>query len=409
MTSRLILLLLAAASLYAVPLPRNYVVEHYDVKITPDFHAHKISGEVTIRFHPRIDRLNALDLDAGGLEISSVLDGQTPQWFERRDQILVVVLTRPVQSREQRSITIRYQAGPAKGLVFFPDQIYTSFFTSDWMVCNDRPDERSTLRLEVAAPAGMRVAATEHVDTPEPSFLYSFAVGTFAESTTEAVGVKLRVLGTASVSEPTAAALRFFAERTGHAYAGVYTQVFAHGDVMQEAVGMTLLPESYGKNLAQHPDDLWLLAHELAHQWFAVGINCKDWTDFWLNEGLSSFMADAFLERRYGKNRYEREIENSRKIYEKIKADGKDRALAYTGWETPQQAGGAVPYHKGAWVLHQLRRQVSDPVFWRGLQQYISQSWGKAVVSDDFEKAVEAAAGKNLTKFFDRWVNGCCA
>jgi aminopeptidase N len=396
------LCLLSAA--LAAPLPRNYAVEHYDVSVAPDLAAKSLSGEVTISYHSRIGRLDALELDAGALQIASVLDNQAPQWFERKGSLLIVVLTNPVRTGEHRRVTIRYQAGPAKGLVFFPDQVYTSFFTSDWMVCNDRSDEPATLRLQVAAPADFKIAATERLDTPTPPFLYAFAVGAFEESTSEVNGVKLRVLGHASVFEPTSAALRFLAERSGKPYPGsTYTQVFAHGSVEQEAAGMTLLPESYGADLAAHPDNLWLLAHELAHQWYGIGIPCKDWSDFWLNEGMATFLADAFLERRFGKARYEREIEHSRQIYETLKAAGKDRPLSFSDWETPQQAGGQIPYHKGAWVLSQLRRQLSDEVFWRGLRLYTSEHWGKPVTSADFDKSMETAAGKSLTRFFEKW------
>jgi aminopeptidase N len=403
-TPHLALSLCLLSAALAAPLPRNYAVEHYDVSVAPDPTAKSLSGEVTISYHSRIGRLDALELDAGALQIASVLDNQAPQWFERKGSLLIVVLTNPVRTGEHRRVTIRYQAGPAKGLVFFPDQVYTSFFTSDWMVCNDRSDEPATLRLQVAAPADFKIAATERLDTPTPPFLYAFAVGAFEESTSEVNGVKLRVLGHASVFEPTSAALRFLAERSGKPYPGsTYTQVFAHGSVEQEAAGMTLLPESYGADLAAHPDNLWLLAHELAHQWYGIGIPCKDWSDFWLNEGMATFLADAFLERRFGKARYEREIEHSRQIYETLKAAGKDRPLSFSDWETPQQAGGQIPYHKGAWVLSQLRRQLSDEVFWRGLRLYTSEHWGKPVTSADFDKSMETAAGKSLTRFFEKW------
>ena len=402
---RISLLFLCFCSLVpAAPLPRNYAVEHYQVQLTPDLAAKRLAGEETLRYHSRMDRLDALELDAGALEISSVQDNQVAQYFERKGPLLIVVLAKPSIQGEPHSLTIRYQAGPAKGLVFYPDQVYTSFFTSDWMVANDRPDEPATLQLDIRAP-GMKVAATERLDTATPPFLYAFAIGAFEESTSEVDGVKLRVLGKAPVFEQTAAALRFLAERSGHPYPGdSYTQVFTHGTVEQEAVGMTLLPESYAAGLAAHPDDLWLLVHELAHQWYAVGIRCRDWSDFWLNEGLATFLADAFLEQRFGKPRYQKEIDHSREIYERLVAEGRDRPLSFNNWQTPQQAGGSLPYHKGAWVLDQLRRQVGERVFWRGLQLYTTGQWGRAVTSAEFERAFEVAAGKPLTKFWEKWV-----
>jgi len=341
-----------------------------------------------------------------------VMEGQAAAYFEHKGKLLIVVLGNPARNEEHRSLTIRYKAKPAKGLVFFPDQVYTSFFTSDWMPCDDRPDDPATLRLAIEPPVNTKTAGSGHFDgtawvleTPTPTFLFAFAVGNFAESTAEANGVKLRVLGRADVFEATGAAMRFLAGRSGKPYpVDTYTQVFAHGQVEQEAVGLTLLPDSYAEKLAKQPDDLWLLAHELAHQWYGIGIPAKDWSDFWLSEGMATFLADAFLEQRYGKARYDREIEQARATYESLRNQGKDRPLYYTDWQTPQQAGGRIPYDKGAWVLAELRRQLNDQVFWKGLRVYTSEHWATAVTSSDFQQSMQAAAGKDLTKFFERWV-----
>ncbi len=405
-------LLAVATALAAAPLPRPYTVEHYDVHLTPDLAAQRIAGEVTMRLRSQIDRLDAVELDTGSLEISSVLENQRTPYFEHSGGHIIIDLATPAHKQEVRTLTIRYIARAAKGLVFYPDQIYTSFFTHDWLPSSDRPDDRATLRLVIDPPPRAKVAASGRfdgaawlVESPTPPFLFAFAVGDFAESTTQADGVTLRTLGKANVAGPTADVLHFFAERTGHAYPGAsYTQVFTHGKVEQEAAGLTLLPESYAETLAAHPEDLWLLAHELAHQWYAVAIQCKDWTDFWLNEGLATFMADAYLEHRYGKARYEQEIERSHALYEAQVVKGKDRPLSYTDWQTSDQVGGDIPYHKGAWFLAELRRQLTDPVFWQGIRLYTKDNWNKPVTSDDFERSMDTAAHKDLSKLFARWV-----
>src|SRR5579872_5041372 len=108
------------ASLAAAPLPRPYQVEHYDVRLTPDLAAKRMAGEVTIQLVSRIERLDAVELDAGSLEIASVQEGQSARYFERRDKSLIVVLPNPAYRNSRRTLTIRYTAVPAKGLVFFP-------------------------------------------------------------------------------------------------------------------------------------------------------------------------------------------------------------------------------------------------------------------------------------------------
>ena len=83
-----------------------------------------------------------------------------------------------------------------------------------------------------------------------------------------------------------------------------------------------------------------------------LGSLSKDWSDLWLSEGVSAFLADAFLGQRFGKESYEREIEHSRQIYNQLRAEGKDRSLSDTGWTTHQEADGEIPEHKGAWFLY---------------------------------------------------------
>jgi len=434
MISRTVFCWLAAAAVaQAAPLQRNFAVEHYDATIQPELTTKSLTGEVSILFHSRIDSLSAVELDAGSLEITSVTEGGAPQYTERRGALLIVVLAKPLNSGEQRTLTIRYRAPAGKGLAFFPGQVYGSFFTSDWLPSSDRPDDPATLRLRISADPHWKVAAggkltgtttkngrsvTEwHIDTPTPTYLFAFAAGDFTESSTQQNKIALRILApsgtaTAPIGNATAAALQFFAERTGTAYPlDSYTQVFAQGEVQQEGVAMALLPASYGAKLASQPEDLWPLAYELAHQWYGVGVECADWSDFWLSAGMSTFMADAFLEKRFGKARYEKEIGRSRSAFESLQADGKDRPLSWNDWQTPQQALGALPDAKGAVVLDLLRRQLTDEVFWRGLHRYTSQNWGKRVTSDNLEAAMDAASGKakSLTKFFERWVTGCCA
>ena len=125
--------------------------------------------------------------------------------------------------------------------------------------------------------------------------------------------------------------MRYLAERTGKHYPGqTYTQVFVHGDASRSmAAGLTLLPESNAQELAKQPDNLWLLTDELAHQWWrGRGVATKDWSDLWLSEGVSAFLANAYVGQRFGKEGYEREIQRCRQIYNQLRAEGKDRALS---------------------------------------------------------------------------------
>jgi aminopeptidase N len=413
-------------------LPRLYRVEHYGVRITLDPSAGRLTGDAVIRFESTTENLVSLDLDAGGLTVSSVEEAGKPDYFERQGDLLIVVLNSPATPGEPRSIAIHYQAASSKGVAIAGSGASAGYFTSHWMPVNDRVENPAALALTIIAPAGWKTAASgelvgdrtegAHVVTewsvegpPQPPFLYAFASGPFEEwraiaKQTGGPAVTVRILGGADVLAPTQAALQFFATCTGRAYSRhLYTQVFASGQTGQEAVGLTLLPDSYTKALTAKPEDLWLLAHELAHQWYGVGIPMKSWSDFWLNEGLATFLADAFLEHQFGHERYQTEIERSRTIYEDLKSKGKDRPLSFHDWSTADQAGGSLPYHKGAAFLALLRNTLGDDLFWKNLKAYTRDNWGKPVTSEDFQRAMETDLGKKqreVRKLFDAWVFG---
>lgn len=444
----------AIVPLSGAPPARPYSVESYDVSLRIDDLAKQhLAGEARIRIHSQADaEVSALEMDAGALQITSVMEGQAAQSFDRDHNKLFIVLTRPLRADEPRTITVAYQGGPAAGLRFFPDQIYTSA-TSDWMPCNDSSGERATLHLTITAPAEMKAAASGkltatrtssgqsvsewQLDSPtEPSW-FGFAVGNFAEKTSDAEGIEMRILGKSSqigegteIFEPTAAAMHYLGERTGKHYPGeTYTQVFVHGDGMRAmAGGLALLPESDVEGLGKQPDHVWLLTDEMAHQWYGIGISVKDWSDLWLSEGISGFLADAFSGQRLGKEMYEKEIQHARQIYTQLRAEGKDRPLSDTGWTTRQQASGEIPEYKGTWFLYLVNQMLGDAVFRDGLRLYTKDEWGEAATSGDLQRAFDAVdtgmvqagekAGKGrrkgtpkntarpLDNLFDLWVYG---
>jgi len=76
----------------------------------------------------------------------------------------------------------------------------------------------------------------------------------------------------------------------------------------------------------------------------------------------------------------------------------------FPDWNRPTGDDRAVVYQKGAYVLHLLRGQLGEPVFWRGLRAYTRANVGRAVTTADFQSAMERASGRSLEAFFRQWV-----
>ena len=79
-------------------------------------------------------------------------------------------------------------------------------------------------------------------------------------------------------------------------------------------------------------------------------------------------------------------------------------SLAWPGRYPSLGVRRAVQYSKGALFMVRLRELVGEEAFWRGLRAYTQAHAGGTVTSRDFQAAIEAASGRDLSAMFDEWV-----
>lgn len=407
-------------------------VLNYDAAIEPDLAAKTITGVVSIKFMSRAGNLSEIVLDAQELQIEEVSEDGAAIKFEVKEGKITIRLARAAREGEARTLKISYKGKPTRGLKFYDDHLYAAYNTPRWMVCNFEPGDRATIVLRLTLPENFKAVANgepvlkkslqgsraQYIwreDAPVPPYVYGFAAGLFQEVIRSKGKVQLfflaRSIYTPSEVErifvDTADMLDFFERRAGRPYPEKrYTQVLASGNVMQEMSAFTALRENYGREILTEPRENWLIAHEFAHQWWGIRVSCAGWADFWLNEGFAEFMMSAYREHRFNRDEYDRDMEMARTSYARLRASGKDRSLAYREAITESQAGGAIVYDKGALVLNLLRYELGEDAFWRGVRLYTSRNFGRSVVTNDLQKALEESSGKSLTLFFEQWIYG---
>ncbi|HKU77003.1 MAG TPA: M1 family metallopeptidase [Pyrinomonadaceae bacterium] len=401
-------------------------VLHYAATLEPEIAGKSVKGSVRIRFST--DSQQA-EFNCGDLTIDAVRLGKTPLKFSVRDHRLIVSL--PSRTTRSQEIEIDFHGIPKYGIRFLPDrrQVYTIFSTSQWMVCVDDPSDKATLNFKLILPAnltpianGQLVSETEAPNnkrvsewiqkTPIPTYIFGFTAGPFHVVKEKHGNVEFQYFATnftetevRRIFRDTPDMLNFFEERAGVKYSDkTYSQVLAAGNVAQEMSSFTALEETYGKKVLENEQNQWLGAHEFAHQWWGNLVTCVDWKHFWLNEGIATFMAAAYLEHRFGRAAYMREIESNRTNYEKVRAAGKDKSLVFPDWDRPTREDRTLVYDKGSYVLHLLREEMGERAFWNGLRLFTRRHFGKSVVTSDFVAAMEEANGKTLKEFFAKWV-----
>ena len=412
----LVLILLASVIVRADVL-------HYAVTLEPDISAKSVKGSVLIRVSITS---TAVEFDCGALVIDSVREGKAPLQFSVNNHKLHVSL-RP----GTREIQVDFHGTPKYGIRFFPDrqQVYTVFSTSQWMVCIDDPADKATVTFKLILPAQLAAVANGDLvsqreltgnkrvfewrqSSPIPTYVIGFAVGPFHVVKEKRRNVELQYFATnytaievRRIFHDTPDMLEFFEDHAGVKYADkTYTQVLAAGGVEQEMSSFTALKEAYGKAVLDNEQDEWLAAHEFAHQWWGNMVTCRDWNHFWLNEGIATFMAAAYLEHRFGRAAYMREIDSYRANYEKVRDAGKDKSLVFPDWNRPTREDRTLVYDKGAYVLHLLREEMGERAFWNGIKIFTRRHFGKSVTTSDFVSAMEEANGKSLKPFFTKWI-----
>jgi aminopeptidase N len=423
---------LAFAGTVAAQTPRAASavdVVHYSVALQIDFERATLQGRVLVRFVAAPDTATLLLLDAGELEIEEVTDGLRSVEFAKQGSRLSIAV--PAAPQADRFVEIRYHGAPTRGFKILAQsrQVSTAFATSQWMPCVDSPDERTTFDISLTVPRGHEAVANGRLletrnaadgvamrwslDVPAPSYVLGFAAGPFREAVERAGGIELRYLGPQSFSAKqlrrifadTRGMLEFFERVSGVPYPHrTYTQVLLENGSGQEMAGFSVMGTAYGERVLEDPRNVWLGAHELAHQWWGNGVTNESWNHFWLNEGIGTFMTAAYLEHRFGRDAYLEQIDAARLKYEALRDAGKDHSLVFDGWTSPTSDDRSTVYDKGAYVLHRLREDVGEAAFWAGLRRYTEANWGRSVSTRDLQEAMEEASGRDLAGFFARWV-----
>lgn len=395
--------------------------------------AKTVAGEVAIRLAGMAERLEEVELEAPELTIMGVWSGDRPLPHQTVDGRLRVRLPDPLRRGETATLRVRYQGSPTRGVHFAPEQVYTFFHTNRWLVSKSHPGDKATLTLRLTLPAELtavasgrpvgreplpdgRVRHTFREDRPYSAYLFGFAAARFQEASARAGEVELQHLSSGFSPEQmqrvfagTGEMLRFFERRAGVPYPSErYSQVLLPGAPPQEMNRLSLMSESYGRAVLEDPREDYLVAHELTHQWWGNLVTCEDWSDFWLNEGIATYMVAAWKEHHWGAEEYRREMLMARLRYARAAAEGPARPLVYTGWTTAEEMGGPITYNKGALVLHLLRRELGDHAFWEGLRLYTrtAAGAGRGVRTRDLQTAMEKASGRELAWFFDQWAYG---
>lgn len=169
----------------------------------------------------------------------------------------------------------------------------------------------------------------------------------------------------------------------------------------------TAIAYGYGwKNHEKFPFD-WLHQHEFSHEWWGNLVTVADWSDFWIHEGIGTYMQPLYLEKAYGKQMYFDYMKS-------IKRFSNKQPLAPRGEKTSGEIYGGDIYYKGGWVVHTLRYYLGDETFFKVLRRwaYPTEAMEKIktgaqcrnATTDELLQLAETISGKKLDWFWEVYI-----
>ena len=410
----------------------GFEVERYTVALRPDLATTAVSATETIVLRGTSDQVTQLAFTANALRVSEATLNATPVEAFSNKEALVFALPRALRRGERATLRFRIDGTPARGVIAVAGGIYTSYFACDWMVClQDAPGDKAHLQLDLFLPFGVESVGVGRAGQvtvlpgglarhrwrstrPSSSYLYAFAAGPLRRASTRTAQGELVYLdgagGDADLAvlfSQSSAMAAFFAGKAGMPLPDRrYIQLLVPGREAQESASFSLIGMAELDRERDDPSSAWIIAHEMAHQWWGNLVTCATWQDFWLNEGIATFMVAAWKEHDLGDAAYREELDVARRRVEQVRETGFDKPLAWDGQYPSLRARRAVQYSKGALFLAHLRETIGDAAFWNGLRGFTRQHAGGTVTSRDFQNAMQKAGGHDLSPMFAEWVYG---
>jgi len=139
-----------------------------------------------------------------------------------------------------------------------------------------------------------------------------------------------------------------------------------------------------------------LIAHELAHSWSGNLVTNATWRDFWLNEGVTSYVELRIMEALFGPERAAMlEVLEHRELHDEITRLGgplsPDTILHIDlRGKDPDAGMTQIPYAKGAALLRLMEETVGRERFDAYLRSYFDRHAFSSITTDVFVKDVRS-------------------
>lgn len=404
----------------------GYDVEHVELvlDVRPLVDGDELYGQATLWIRAT-EPLASFTVETGTLAVDRVFVDGIEVDPEPTDDRIRIHLPDPLHTGQTTEVGIHYRAEPGEGspspgdggLRWGEDALYSvgePQGATTWFPINDHPIDKATYRIEILTPddfvgaAGGVLEASGSLDDggtrwvwrhdhPVASYLVPFVVGelTGIEGPADAEPQRRDFVGNdpshADVFADQDDMIEFFASLIGpYPFA-------AAGAVVVDAPFWGAIETQTLSTFSPHAVVDYVVAHEMAHQWFGNSVSLSDWSDVWLNEGFATYFEWLWMD-----HAGERPMRAS-------VMSAHDRMLRtepmFGAGEPPaDDLFSPIVYDRGGLTVHALRAAVGDDAFFAILTRWVADhAYGNATTAEFIDLAEEVSS-RDLTGLFDDWL-----
>ncbi len=405
----------------------GYDVRHYSINLAFKPESKTISATTVIAAVALLD-LASFNLDLYELTVHSVRVNDIRAAYSREGAELVISPAKPIAAGAAFQVAITYGgapqpiADPAVPFVKLGWQEWSEGYfaavsepsgSMNWFPCNNHPLDKATYAMRITVPQPLTAVANGVLSQtianddgtvtfvwvmaqPMASYLALVAIGEFVAARDDSGSVPIRNYFPADVADATVAAFDVTKDMLVWLSEMLGPYPFdAYGVVAVPGFPGALETQSLSIFDASGPDESVVL-HELLHQWFGNSVTLSRWSDIWLHEGFAIYFMALWLEKKFGAPAYASMLQRF----------ARDSSLPAPGNPDISRLFGESVYFRGALVLHALRSEVGDEIFFEILRTFYSENAYGNVSTADFIAVAERLSGRELDALFDAWLYG---
>ena len=156
-------------------------------------------------------------------------------------------------------------------------------------------------------------------------------------------------------------------------------------------------------SIQRHYVQPYALGHEIVHSWIGNSVFNRAGQGNWV-EGLTTYLTNYYWHELTHDD--QQAFEQRRMMLQgySVYVDPEQDYPVARFYSKRDQRDNAIGYQKGAFVFHQLRREIGDDAFWNALKVFVGQYRNRPADWGNIEAVFSRESGRDLRWFFEQWV-----